>query len=277
MEPDRPDGRTVSMVQALARVDEIRSGLVALQDPSGVRASTSAALAGSTTGSATGSPTRTAAGAADFASVLASVTGGTGGAGVPTTGLLGTGPTGTQATDPMSGLLGSLPGMRGGTDDLAARLWSALVPDAATGAPAVPAAPGAGSGGGGGGAGSGVGAAVVETAREYLGVPYVWGGESLAEGGLDCSGLVQLVLGRHGVDVPRVAADQMRVGTEVPSLAQAQPGDLVVQRGGKHIGIYVGDGRMIHAPKPGETVEITPVTDASVTTIRRVVGAGAHP
>ncbi|MBE9928337.1 C40 family peptidase, partial [Cellulosimicrobium cellulans] len=123
------------------------------------------------------------------------------------------------------------------------------------------------------GAADGVaGRSVVETARQYLGVPYVWGGESLGEGGLDCSGLVQLVYSAHGVDLPRVARDQMRQGTEVGSLAEARPGDLVVQRGGKHIGIYLGDGQMIHAPKPGRTVEITGVTDASVTTVRRVIG-----
>ncbi|MFC8923859.1 C40 family peptidase [Cellulosimicrobium sp. NPDC057127] len=226
------------MIQALARVDEIRSGFASLQEPAVAR---STASAGATAAGA-------ATGAADFASVLASVTG----------------TTGAGSADLTTGLLSALPGAQAGTDDLASRLWSALAPGSGA-APATATAP-ATTGGGT------VGAAVVETAREYLGVPYVWGGESLAEGGLDCSGLVQLVLGRHGVDVPRVAADQMRVGTEVASLAEARAGDLVVQRGGKHIGIYVGDGRMIHAPRPGETVEITPVTDASVTTIRRVVG-----
>lgn len=228
----------MSMLQALARVDEIRSGFATLQEPAVAR---STASAGTTAADA-------ATGAADFASVLASVTG----------------TTGTTSTDLTTGLLSTLAGAQAGTDDLASRLWSALAPGSAAGT--EPTAPGTTS------AGSSVGAAVVETAREYLGVPYVWGGESLAEGGLDCSGLVQLVLGRHGIDVPRVAADQMRAGTEVASLAEARAGDLVVQRGGKHIGIYVGDGQIIHAPRPGETVEITPVTDASVTTIRRVVG-----
>ncbi len=144
-------------------------------------------------------------------------------------------------------------------------------------APAAPAGPATAPAGAPDGAPDGAtdgvaGRSVVETARQYLGVPYVWGGESLGEGGLDCSGLVQLVYSAHGVDLPRVARDQMRQGTEVGSLAEARPGDLVVQRGGKHIGIYVGDGQMIHAPKPGRTVEITDVTDASVTTVRRVIG-----
>lgn len=118
---------------------------------------------------------------------------------------------------------------------------------------------------------------LVASAKKYLGVPYVWGGESLAEGGLDCSGLVQRALADLGVTgVPRVARDQATIGTEVPSLDQALPGDLVVLSGGSHIGIYVGDGKMIDAPKPGATVTIRDVY-AEPTTIRRILpqaGAG---
>jgi len=120
-------------------------------------------------------------------------------------------------------------------------------------------------------AGGGRGEQVVQTAKRYLGVPYVWGGESLAEGGLDCSGLVQLTFAQHGVTLPRTAREQMREGTEVPSLDQARPGDLIVTRGGAHIGIYVGDGQMIHSPRPGRTVEIRPLQAGEITTIRRVV------
>lgn len=116
----------------------------------------------------------------------------------------------------------------------------------------------------------GTGAALVESAKKYLGVPYVWGGESLAEGGLDCSGLVQRAMKDIGVDVPRVARDQMKIGTEVPSLDQARPGDLVVTRGGGHIGIYVGDNKWIHAPYPGEKVKLAEMTTPP-TTIRRVL------
>jgi cell wall-associated NlpC family hydrolase len=112
---------------------------------------------------------------------------------------------------------------------------------------------------------------LVESAKKYLGVPYVWGGESLAEGGLDCSGLVQRALADLGVTgVPRVARDQATIGTEVASLDQALPGDLVVLSGGSHIGIYVGDGKMIDAPKPGATVTIRDVY-AEPTTIRRIL------
>jgi len=119
------------------------------------------------------------------------------------------------------------------------------------------------------------GSDVVATARKYLGVPYVWGGDSLAEGGLDCSGLVQLVFSELGVSLPRVARQQMHAGQEVPSLAQARPGDLIVTRGGAHIGIYVGDNKLLHAPRPGADVEIRELfeTDADITTIRRIVPA----
>ena len=112
---------------------------------------------------------------------------------------------------------------------------------------------------------------LVESAKKYLGTPYVWGGETLAEGGLDCSGLVQLSLADLGVTgVPRVARDQATLGQAVPSLAQALPGDLVILSGGKHIGIYVGDGKMIDAPKPGKAVTVRDVY-AEPTTIRRIL------
>lgn len=124
--------------------------------------------------------------------------------------------------------------------------------------------------------GSVTGESLVESAKKYLGTPYVWGGESLDEGGLDCSGLVQRALADLGVtDVPRVARDQMKLGEQVPSLDQARPGDLVVFGGGSHIGIYVGDGKMIDAPKPGDQVRIRDVY-TEPTTIRRILPSAAE-
>jgi cell wall-associated NlpC family hydrolase len=117
------------------------------------------------------------------------------------------------------------------------------------------------------------GADVVADATKYLGVPYVFGGESTS--GMDCSGLVQRVFADLGVSVPRVVTDQMSVGTAVPSMAQAKPGDLIVLDGGEHIVIYAGDGKVIHAPREGKNVSLVDAwfPASEITTIRRVVPA----
>ena len=93
----------------------------------------------------------------------------------------------------------------------------------------------------------------VRLARSQLGVPYVWGGASPA--GFDCSGLVSWVYGRLGIDLPHNAAALYGVGRPVP-LSSLRPGDLVFFGGLGHVGLYVGSGRMIHAPQSGRSVEI---------------------
>jgi N-acetylmuramoyl-L-alanine amidase len=91
---------------------------------------------------------------------------------------------------------------------------------------------------------------IVESAKKYLGVRYVWGGTSPK--GFDCSGLVQYVYAKYGVYLNRVAADQATQGTKV-KMANLKPGDLVFfdTNGGhnyiNHVGIYIGDGNFIEA------------------------------
>jgi cell wall-associated NlpC family hydrolase len=101
---------------------------------------------------------------------------------------------------------------------------------------------------------SSLGARAVALAKRELGVRYVYGGESPS--GFDCSGLMQYVYARLGVQIPRVAADQYRAGPHV-SRADLRPGDLVFFDHLGHVGMYVGGGRFIHAPHTGTVVEIS--------------------
>ncbi|MDR6972264.1 C40 family peptidase [Leifsonia shinshuensis] len=165
--------------------------------------------------------------------------------------------TGTRATSATSASSGSSAATSTSAADFASALSGALGATDGTSTGAV------------------TGSDVVADAKKYLGVPYVFGGTSAS--GLDCSGLVQRVFKDLGIDVPRLVSGQSTVGTEVPSLAQAQPGDLIVTNGGEHIVIYAGDGKVIHAPSEGRTVSLVDnwMKDSDIVTIRRVVPQAA--
>ncbi|RPE41376.1 NlpC/P60 family protein [Streptomyces sp. Ag109_O5-1] len=95
-------------------------------------------------------------------------------------------------------------------------------------------------------------AKAIAFARAQIGKPYVWG--ATGPGSYDCSGLSQAAWKAAGVSLPRTTYDQVNAGTTV-SLADAQPGDLVFFYDDiSHVGIYIGNGMMIHAPKPGAYV-----------------------
>ena len=102
----------------------------------------------------------------------------------------------------------------------------------------------------------------IATAMTYLGVPYVWGGESY--GGVDCSGLTMLAWESAGVDLPHLARAQYGYGTHV-SLGDMEAGDLIfwssdgTQSGIYHVAMYLGDGEMIEAPTFGVPVRVTGV------------------
>ncbi|MFS3127099.1 transglycosylase SLT domain-containing protein [Nocardioides sp. Bht2] len=123
--------------------------------------------------------------------------------------------------------------------------------------------------------GSPSGADVVAEAKKYLGLPYVWGGTDPTKG-LDCSGLVQLVYKNLGYDLPRVSNQQATAGRPVASMAEAQPGDLIAwdnssrNKGVDHIAIYIGDGKMIEAPRTGLDVRIVDVP-STPDVIRRIL------
>lgn len=120
---------------------------------------------------------------------------------------------------------------------------------------------------GGGEASSQRAAAAVAAARSVLGRPYVWG--AAGPSSFDCSGLTQWAYGRAGAAIPRTSQAQRSAGRQVP-LSQARPGDLVVYRSdASHVGMYVGDGQVVHAPHPGAPVRYDPVGMMPVSSVTR--------
>lgn len=95
---------------------------------------------------------------------------------------------------------------------------------------------------------------VVYLAWRATGIPYRWGGASL-RGGFDCSGLVQWVYSHVGVRLPHYSYAQWHYGRRV-ARSTLRAGDLVFFSGLSHVGIYIGGGRLIHAPRPGTRVQV---------------------
>lgn len=99
----------------------------------------------------------------------------------------------------------------------------------------------------------------VETALAYHGVPYLWGGESPR--GFDCSGLVMYVMAQHGVDLPHYSGAQFQRGEKV-AVTDLRPGDTVFFGSPVyHVGMYVGSGYFIHAPRTGDFVKLSKLAD----------------
>jgi len=102
-------------------------------------------------------------------------------------------------------------------------------------------------------------AELVETARRFIGVPYRWGGTD-RDAGFDCSGLTMVCYRLNGLNLPRVSGSQFRAGKPVDR-DRLRQGDLIffATAGGRrvsHVGLYIGEGKFIHAPRTGKTVRI---------------------
>ncbi|MFC8441114.1 C40 family peptidase [Streptomyces sp. BJ20] len=120
----------------------------------------------------------------------------------------------------------------------------------------------------GGAPASGRAAAAVAAARSALGKPYVWGANGPS--GFDCSGLTQWAYAQAGVALPRTSQAQRYAGRQV-QLSEARPGDLVLYRSdASHVGMYMGNGQVIHAPYPGAPVRYDPVGMMPVSSVTRV-------
>ncbi|MFD8233584.1 NlpC/P60 family protein [Streptomyces sp. NPDC059696] len=126
-------------------------------------------------------------------------------------------------------------------------------------------------------------AAAIEYAQKKLGTPYLWGGTGTAEQGgrFDCSGLTQAAYETVGIRLPRVANDQYNAGPH-PSRDELLPGDLVFfsddltnSRAIRHVGIYVGGGYMIDAPRTGAVIRFDPIDTPDYFGATRVTEDGA--
>lgn len=115
--------------------------------------------------------------------------------------------------------------------------------------------------------GGGKGQDIANYACKFIGNPYVAGGTSLTNGA-DCSGFVMSVYQAFGISLPRSSYAQAGVGTGV-SYSEAQPGDIIYYGG--HVGIYIGNGQIVHASTERTGIKITSATYRSIITVRRVV------
>lgn len=119
-------------------------------------------------------------------------------------------------------------------------------------------------------AGSGAAVQAVNAALSRIGDPYVWGATGPNQ--FDCSGLTQWAYKQAGVSLPRSTYSQIDVGQSV-SESELQPGDLIFFNSDSHVGMYIGGGKVVHAPTEGENVKVTQYKYiGSVTAMRRVAG-----
>ena len=115
--------------------------------------------------------------------------------------------------------------------------------------------------------GSETGEAVAQFALQFVGNPYVWGGSSLTHG-TDCSGFTMVVYANFGIRLPHYDASQRGYGIGIDSLSDAKPGDLICFYG--HVGIYIGDGMMVHASNPRDGIKVSRADYRSIAAIRRI-------
>lgn len=118
-----------------------------------------------------------------------------------------------------------------------------------------------------------MGAIAARTAERFVGIPYRWGGDTVIDG-MDCSGFVRAVYNLCGVNIPRTSREQFQVGDDV-GRDSLKDGDLVFFGSSassiNHVGIYVGDGKFVHAPRRGDEIKVSALDEAYFS--KRFIGA----
>lgn len=117
------------------------------------------------------------------------------------------------------------------------------------------------------GGGSALGSEVANYACQFVGNPYVYGGSSLTSG-TDCSGFVMSVYQNFGVSLPHSSSADRNAGTAVDGIENAQPGDIICYSG--HVGIYIGNGQIVHASTSKTGIIISNATYRSILSVRRI-------
>ena len=120
---------------------------------------------------------------------------------------------------------------------------------------------------------SDMGGIAARTAERFVGIPYRWGGDTVVDG-MDCSGFVRAVYNLCGVNIPRTSREQYLVG-DVVGREELQDGDLIFFGASaeeiNHVGIFVGNGRFVHAPRRGDDIKVSAMNDSYF--LKRYVGA----
>jgi len=119
----------------------------------------------------------------------------------------------------------------------------------------------------------GMGDVAARTAERFVGIPYRWGGNTVVDG-MDCSGFVRAVYNLCGVNIPRTSREQYLVGDAV-GRDELKDGDVVFFGASadqiNHVGIFIGNGRFVHAPRRGDDIKVTSMDDSYF--LKRYVGA----
>lgn len=114
---------------------------------------------------------------------------------------------------------------------------------------------------------------VVNYAKNFLGVPYLWGG--ITPDGFDCSGFIQYVYAHFNISIPRTTYEQVNVGATVTD--KLQPGDLIFfgdKSKPHHVGMYIGNGEYIQAPHTGDYIKISPIKGSEYSIAKRILPVG---
>jgi cell wall-associated NlpC family hydrolase len=121
--------------------------------------------------------------------------------------------------------------------------------------------------------GDDMGTIAARTAERFVGIPYRWGGDTVVDG-MDCSGFVRAVYNLCGVNIPRTSREQYQTGQPV-GRDGLQNGDLLFFGASEeqinHVGIYVGDGKFVHAPRRGDDIKVSSLDEAYFT--KKFIGA----